>query len=58
MNVQRRYKKDWYLKDKKSVCEETHQKDLILEGLSLRMIEKLKELPEQNSSPTAFFFFA
>lgn len=51
MNVQRQYKTDWYLKGKKSVCEGIGQKDLILEGLGLRMIENLKQLPEQNSSP-------
>lgn len=51
MNVQRRYKKDCYLKGKKSVCVGADQKDLILEGLGLRMIENLKKLPEQNSSP-------
>lgn len=51
MNVQRRYEKDWHLKGKKSVCEGTGQKDLVLEALGLRMIENLKKLPEQNSSP-------
>lgn len=51
MNVHWQYKTDWYLKGKKSVSEGTGQKDLILEGLGLRMIENLKQLPEQNSSP-------
>lgn len=51
MNVQRRYKKDCYLKGKKSVCVGAAQKDLILEGLGLRTIENFKKLPKQNSSP-------
>lgn len=51
MNVQRRYKKDCYLKGKKSVCVGAGQKDLILEGLGLRTIENFKKLLEQNSSP-------
>jgi len=51
MNVQMRYKKDWYLKGRKRVCEEGGQKDPILEGLGLRMTENLEKLPEQNSSP-------